>query len=720
MSELPLMPIRSLRRRVWAVVAVLSAVAGLLTVADLATPAAPAQAADASKFDPGMIMSDQVFYNANALTAAQAQSFIVSKGGSCTNNGSVPCLKNLSVSSPTIAANQYCAAIAARSGLNAGTVFATVATACGISPSVLITLVEKEQSLVSTSTPTSYMYQKAAGFACPDTAPCDPNFSGFFSQVYAAARQFQIYRANPNSFNYQAGRVNNIHYSPTASCGTEAVYIKNQATAGLYDYTPYVPNKAALANLYGTGDSCSAYGNRNFWRIYSDWFGDPTGTLLSCPTFDGCTTGWEFQGSIDRALYTDSNVHSGSGYLALVPHATNSGLRQVVNRSVSVGNVYEGSIWIKTAVAGQTSTGKLVVWGLGGSGNENSVKSFTVGSTWTQIVVDFQAAQLSHSQIALQLYVDTANIHLAVDDASLTQLPSQSAKTTVPLQSPSFESGADPWPTSNGFVNRAIYSGGAQDGKQFFASNTTVAGRSFAQDVNWPVSTATSYTASIWLRSASGNPYTGKLVLWALGSTNSNAVTSFTVGGTWTQVQVTLPVNAAGQTKLRLEVYETTLAPETLYVDNASLTTNQFADGSLESGAGGWTPHESGTNLQVYNSGSSISAVDGARYAATSTSVASGSVTTTLTRDVWNGQTYTASLWVRANDMGATFTGRLALWELGPDGNSNAVVDVSVGNSWKKFTVTKPIENSSSTSLMLQLYEGKTGVNVDFDGGVLN
>jgi hypothetical protein len=28
-----------------------------------------------------------------------------------------------------------------------------------------------------------------------------------------------------------------------------------------------------LANLYGTGDSCSAYGNRNFWRIFRDWFG---------------------------------------------------------------------------------------------------------------------------------------------------------------------------------------------------------------------------------------------------------------------------------------------------------------------------------------------------------------------------------------------------------------------------------------------------------------
>ena len=51
------------------------------------------------------------------------------------------------------------------------------------------------------------------------------------------------------------------------------MYIRNQATAALYIYTPYRPNQGALNNLYGTGDSCSSYGNRNFWRMFTDWFG---------------------------------------------------------------------------------------------------------------------------------------------------------------------------------------------------------------------------------------------------------------------------------------------------------------------------------------------------------------------------------------------------------------------------------------------------------------
>lgn len=66
-----------------------------------------------------------------------------------------------------------------------------------------------------------------------------------------------------------------LYHPDSDRCGGASVTIASAATAALYYYTPYQPNAAALANLYGTGDSCSSYGNRNFWRMYSDWFGDP-------------------------------------------------------------------------------------------------------------------------------------------------------------------------------------------------------------------------------------------------------------------------------------------------------------------------------------------------------------------------------------------------------------------------------------------------------------
>jgi uncharacterized protein with LGFP repeats len=50
------------------------------------------------------------------------------------------------------------------------------------------------------------------------------------------------------------------------------VKIQNLATHALYIYTPYTPNDAALANLTGIGDSCSSYGNSNFWEYYTSWF----------------------------------------------------------------------------------------------------------------------------------------------------------------------------------------------------------------------------------------------------------------------------------------------------------------------------------------------------------------------------------------------------------------------------------------------------------------
>ena len=103
--------------------------------------------------------------------------------------------------------------------------------------------------------------------------------------MYNAAWQFKKYRTNPTIRAYQAGRNNTILWHPNTACGSSQVFIQNQATAGLYVYTPYRPNAAALANLYGTGDACSSYGNRNFWRLFTDWFGSTSSP--ASPTENG-------------------------------------------------------------------------------------------------------------------------------------------------------------------------------------------------------------------------------------------------------------------------------------------------------------------------------------------------------------------------------------------------------------------------------------------------
>jgi hypothetical protein len=240
------------------------------------TSAQPASAASAADFNPGYIVSDAVFFNTGSMNPDQIQSFLNAREPSCS--AGYTCLKSYHQDTPTVAADGLCQQYSGSGGESAATIIYKVAQACGISPQVIIVTLEKEQNLVSSTAPTSLRYQRAMGYACPDTAACDTTYYGFFNQVYHAARQFQIYGQYHSSFRYNIGNVY-IQYNPTASCGGSYVNIQNQATADLYNYTPYQPNASALANFYGTGDSCGAYGNRNFFRIFSDWFGSPTGVI---------------------------------------------------------------------------------------------------------------------------------------------------------------------------------------------------------------------------------------------------------------------------------------------------------------------------------------------------------------------------------------------------------------------------------------------------------
>lgn len=246
-----------------------------------APPTERAEAAIASQFTPGNIISDALFYNADGMSAAQVQTFLNAQVPSCI--AGYTCLKNYTETTASRAADAYCkGAYTGVANQSAAAIIAAVGRACGINPQVLLVLLQKEQGLVTSRSPSAGAYRAATGFGCPDTAPCDAAYYGFSNQVWRAARQFQIYRVLPNNFNHKAGRVNAVRFHPNAACGTSAVYIENQATAGLYNYTPYQPNGPAMNNLYGTGDGCSSYGNRNFWRIFTDWFGSPNGfgTLL--------------------------------------------------------------------------------------------------------------------------------------------------------------------------------------------------------------------------------------------------------------------------------------------------------------------------------------------------------------------------------------------------------------------------------------------------------
>ncbi|MGV8973113.1 MAG: hypothetical protein ACOH10_12395 [Rhodoglobus sp.] len=242
---------------------------------------APAAAADLSDFDPGFIISDPVFYNSGTMTAVGVAAFLEARAPSCVAApDGTPCLKNFHQTTTTRPADAKCLGeYTGASNEPAAQIIAKVAVACGINPRVILTMLQKERGLVkaSGSALSSNDYRRATGYGCSDTAACNARYDGFFIQVYSLAWQLKAYALNPTGYDHIAGRANLVRFHPDATCGTSSVDIQNQATASLYNYTPYQPNPAAIAaGYYGLGDSCSSFGNRNFWLIFTDWFGSTT------------------------------------------------------------------------------------------------------------------------------------------------------------------------------------------------------------------------------------------------------------------------------------------------------------------------------------------------------------------------------------------------------------------------------------------------------------
>jgi ribosomal protein L33 len=315
-------------------------------------PAPKMQALSGNEFNAGNIIDDATFTYKDAVSVQDIQNFLNSKVPTCDTAGNgtftgtykgvyyngilrknldpafpppYTCLRNYA-ENPTTHENNLGGAMPA-GAISAAQIIFNAAQAYTINPRVLIVLLQKESSLVTDDWPWSNQYRTATGYGCPDGQPCDSQYYGFANQVSKAAFQFRRYYTYPAQYNYQPNRNNNILYNPNAGCGYRTVYIENQATASLYNYTPYTPNQAALNNLYGTGDGCSSYGNRNFWRLFTDWFGSAQGNT---------PTGFTLRMVNKRGYHFYSNVPSEQfiaitkvGYRTEIPAGYNVNVAQV-------------------------------------------------------------------------------------------------------------------------------------------------------------------------------------------------------------------------------------------------------------------------------------------------------------------------------------------------------------------------------------------------------
>lgn len=213
-------------------------------------------------FNPHFILDDQEMADYDSMTITDIQRFLEEKGSGLSNLY-LPDYKEETQKPSTI--------------------IWQAAQESQINPKVLITTLQKEQSLIETASPSQKQLDRAMGYRCPDSGSCNASTLHFGKQVDGAAWQFRQYMDNPLDWYFQAGQIyqiDNYLISPTT-----------QATASLYIYTPHYS------------------GNQHFWEIWQKYWGKnyPNGSLVKMANNAGV---WYVQDGFRRVITSYSTLLS--------------------------------------------------------------------------------------------------------------------------------------------------------------------------------------------------------------------------------------------------------------------------------------------------------------------------------------------------------------------------------------------------------------------------
>jgi hypothetical protein len=202
----------------------------------------------AASFNPANVISDANMRDYTSMSAAGVQAFLDSKPG---------VLKSLSFP-------RHDGGPSAK----ASVIIWEASQAYHINPKVLLTMLQKEQSLLTRTTlvtsPNATL-DWAVGMGCPDSSPRLQQYKGFGNQLWYAAQRLDGYGTTSSSIRplWTPGLIYTV-------AGVR-LSLANISTYKLYVYNPSIGAKVPYGDL--SGQSCS--GNANFWKIYNSSFGDP-------------------------------------------------------------------------------------------------------------------------------------------------------------------------------------------------------------------------------------------------------------------------------------------------------------------------------------------------------------------------------------------------------------------------------------------------------------
>ncbi|MCH7759199.1 hypothetical protein IID20_02495 [Patescibacteria group bacterium] len=194
--------------------------------------------ADNDVFDPNYIISDYDLTNYDSMTLDEIQNFLENFGGILKNYLTEDIDGKEKLASEIIyrASQEYT-----------------------INPQIIITLVQKEQTLISRPPIKPTQLDWATGFGAYDGRRPVQRFKGFATQIDRAAWRLRYFLEHPWEFRYRPGQTNRISW--------RKVTPQNAATAAFYNYTPHIK------------------GNELLWKIWQRWFAEtigqfPDGSLL--------------------------------------------------------------------------------------------------------------------------------------------------------------------------------------------------------------------------------------------------------------------------------------------------------------------------------------------------------------------------------------------------------------------------------------------------------
>lgn len=228
-------------------------------------------------FDPDALISDANFRAVSSMSQADVQAFLEARGGLL---------------------GKYTAPDVNGAVKPAGQIIWEAAQAFQVSPRVVLVTLQKEQGLLTDPAPSAAALAWAMGCGSP---------SSFGAQVWWGTDSLSV-----DGKGWKAG--------VTVKCGDGAVVPVNASTGSLYRYTPWI-------GLAGGG-------NKLFWTLYRQYFGDPLGDITApTTTVTGADSAWHSPAvTLSFAAADDSG---GSG-VAYTEYSLNAGASWTKAGSVTI------------------------------------------------------------------------------------------------------------------------------------------------------------------------------------------------------------------------------------------------------------------------------------------------------------------------------------------------------------------------------------------------